>query len=605
MELFAISVIKLSLRRWSWAIASIALSTTGASVASAADVRVSVSSREAYVGLPFTLQVEISDATAHEPPVLPDIPGATVESLGTPSVRSQTTIINGQQSSTSSLTYAWRITPRQEGKLVVPSFSVQVEGQAVATQSIEVEVQKNSTGDLLLAEVTSDKQSVYVGEALELTLKIWLKPFADKSHDVTLSEGDMWSCLALEQSSWGVFVERLQELLDAGRRPRGEKAAPPSGGTQPSHYLYEIEATIYPQRSGPLDIGEIQIVASYPTGLTLAHSIFGGARLAVSGRRPLVALVAATSTEVRDIPTDNRPADYQGAVGQYQIAADAIPTAVQAGDPITLHLGIAGQGQLETLPGPALAKIPELTRDFRVPDEPLAGVVDNGVKSFTVSIRPRDASVTQIPAIPFTYFDPAQGVFATARTQPIPITVKPVETLSLDSLAGADDATSQADAASALQSESALQIARGPDLLRSREPASSWAIASALCFGPLVFVGTALLSHLRGAQRALQPRHAARDARRALHAAKTAGEVSAAMLGYAGQRLGIAAQSLTRTEAVEQLRSDDVREGLDELDELLAQCERSRYSGGSGTAAQDLVQSGLLCIDRLERRAGS
>jgi hypothetical protein len=52
--------------------------------------------------------------------------------------------------------------------------------------------------------------------------------------------------------------------------------------------------------------------------------------------------------------------------------------------------------------------LPELTEDFKVPDEPLAGVVQDDAKLFTVSIRLRREGVVQIPGISPSFFDPRE-----------------------------------------------------------------------------------------------------------------------------------------------------------------------------------------------------
>ena len=91
-------------------------------------------------------------------------------------------------------------------------------------------------------------------------------------------------------------------------------------------------------------------------------------------------------------------------------------TNVKAGDPITLLFGIAGTGPLELVQAPPLAELPALTADFKVPNEPLAGYVEEARKVFSTTIRPRKAGISEIPPIPFTYFDPEIGKFVTTAS---------------------------------------------------------------------------------------------------------------------------------------------------------------------------------------------
>ena len=82
----------------------------------AAQVDARLSSTQAYVGVPVVLYVTIANAADHEPPVLPTVAGLDFALAGTPSIQSQTTIINGRTTHNETLTYAIRVTPRQAGK---------------------------------------------------------------------------------------------------------------------------------------------------------------------------------------------------------------------------------------------------------------------------------------------------------------------------------------------------------------------------------------------------------------------------------------------------------------------------------------------------------
>jgi tetratricopeptide (TPR) repeat protein len=60
--------------------------------------------------------------------------------------------------------------------------------------------------------------------------------------------------------------------------------------------------------------------------------------------------------------------------------------------------------------------------------------VQDDTKVFITTIRPRSESVTQIPAIPFSFFDPDKREYQTVYTQPIDIEVEKAESLQLDAI---------------------------------------------------------------------------------------------------------------------------------------------------------------------------
>ena len=121
-------------------------------------------------------------------------------------------------------------------------------------------------------------------------------------------------------------------------------------------------------------------------------------------------------------------------MGKYRFMVQVEPRRVKVGDPISLRMVIQGDGPMELVQAPALASIDTMTRDFKVDDQALPGFVQDDAKLFTTSIRPLREDVSEVPSIPFSYFDPERNEFHTARSQPISITVAPNESLSLDAI---------------------------------------------------------------------------------------------------------------------------------------------------------------------------
>lgn len=425
------------------------------------EVKVQVSDREAYVGAPIVLQIEVINAANYEPPDIFEIDGCDVRAAGAPSRRSQITIINGRRSESQTVTMQYLITPRREGRFEIPELRITVEGTEKTIASIPFVATKSESGDLLFAEIIGDKKTVYVGQPLNLKLKLWIKPYRDRENRIELDEGQMWQMLS-GGTSWGLFSDRFQELAENRQRPGGKSVLRDDGeGNQRGYFLYVIDATIYPTRPGKIDGSDIQVVLDYPLefgrvrdpideffddrglgGSSLLQQMmeddFGGSRfgrrLTVTKSRPVVADVKVDSTEVLPIPSEGRPADYRGAVGRYRIVTDAQPRIVDAGDPITLRIAVKGNGPMELVQAPPLHEIESLTQGFKITDQSIGGYVQGDRKEFETTIRPRNSDVTEIPPIPFSFFDPVKEQFQTVYSRPISISVNPAETLSLDSI---------------------------------------------------------------------------------------------------------------------------------------------------------------------------
>ncbi len=451
-------------------IRTIVLTIVLCAVTSAADVDVRLSSREAYVGSPIVLQIQISNANSFEQPSIPDIDGCEVRAAGAPAQSSQITIINGKRSESRSVTMQYLLIPRREGTFRIPPMSVKVDGKNVGVQEQSFVATTSETGDLLFVDIEGSKEKVFVGEPLELTLKIWIKPFRDTKSGLTLSEGAMWSLLS-ESTSWGSFADRMNEMAANRQRPGGQEVLRDDGnGSERAYYLYQIHATVYPKRTGKIDASDVQIVVDYPTAVGRSRSPFGsmfdddsfgggsvisrmlnddgfgpssGGRMAVKATRPIVGEISVDATEVLSVPLEGRPADYRGAVGKYQIVTHANPTTVDAGDPITLNIGIAGNGPMELVQAPPLSEQVDLTKDFKVADDSLAGFVKNDTKVFSTTIRPRQAGKMKIPPIRLSFFDPEIQKFQTVFSEPIEITVNESETLALDAIVSTSPGSSQ------------------------------------------------------------------------------------------------------------------------------------------------------------------
>ena len=139
--------------------------------------------------------------------------------------------------------------------------------------------------------------------------------------------------------------------------------------------------------------------------------------------RPMKAVGSPVNFEIRPFPKTGRPKGFSGTVGSgFEIATSLNRTRVRSGDPLTLQVDIRGQGNIRAISLPNLKTFFPATA-FDVPDEMAAGVHEGDRKQFQVPIRIRQQNVAEIPPIEFSWFDPQQQAYRTARSQPIPVEV--------------------------------------------------------------------------------------------------------------------------------------------------------------------------------------
>ncbi|MGQ9592761.1 MAG: hypothetical protein ACUVYA_20985, partial [Planctomycetota bacterium] len=135
---------------------------------------------------------------------------------------------------------------------------------------------------------------------------------------------------------------------------------------------------------------------------------------------------------VRELPREGRPPGFTGAIGKFRVSASASPTEVDAFAPITLEVRVRGEGLLEELKPPAWDELDALTKDFDISTDIDTGKIEGDAKVFRQVIRARSADVTQIPPVPFPYYDPTLSRYEVALSEAIPIKVRPAKTVSIE-----------------------------------------------------------------------------------------------------------------------------------------------------------------------------
>lgn len=573
--------------------------------ATAGDVRVRMPDGPAYEGSPIVVVVEVVDAASPSPPVVPEIPGASVR-IAERGRQSRTEIRNGRATSSASVTYAVEITPESPGPLAVPPMEITVDGRTVRTEARTFDVQRSDAGDLLSAEVFGKPSEVTIGEPLELVLRIAIRPFRDRVYG-QLSETDMWMLVDVANSDWGVFANEVAMLRQRNEAPRVQQEA--RNGERV--FVYEVSKRVYPPKAGVPEIGDVRIRMTYPTALREVQGLFLERQLTISQSRPLSVAVKPAGVNVLPLPEAGRPPSFSGAVGRFGIAVTAKPTEVAVGDPITLTLTITdlqGGANLETLQPPAVAAQAELTRDFRVPTEAISGVVSGNAKRFTLTVRPLRAGIAALPAIEFSAYDPQAKDYVTTRSQPVPVTVSPATQMDLSRIVSAGGAS----AAQPPPGREATEVAGGlvADMPLSEamlaDDRVSAGFGALLSFAlPPAIAGAAIgwRTHRRRHERdaGLSRRSGARrTAERRLADAADAAAIGAAVTGFAEDSLGAPQGTLTRGDLDARLRGAGADESLRvRVQGLLQQCERGRYAGGAGGGTDELRALARAAIEAI------
>ena len=557
-----------------------------------ATVELQVESQQVFVGEAFGVEIEIAGYETCSPPNVPRIDHCTVRQAGPPSTGGQIYSANGRVSQFLKTVYHYEFTPQVVGNLVIPAIPVQVDGRVQQTREKRLKVRPSNAHELFAVELTANRQRVYVGQRVRLTLTIWVRParYRGRRYDANYMSRRV-SLLA-----FGPFPRRIDNIAEV----RHSKTRPRQiGDTEVPFFAYDFVTDVLAERPGPLNFADIEVGISYPD----------------RGRyRNLRARPEVAPVEVSPIPMEGRPANFNGAVGLFDIETRAAPTDVRVGDPIELTIEIFGDGALETLPPPLLTANEDLTRGFRLPAKQLAGVVQNGRRRFTLTIRAGRDDVGEIPAIEYPYFDPDAERFVIARSDPIPLTVAPAAEVAAPDLTRTHTPSAGA-AQSNLQALDGLRdIETSETLLLANSRPITLAAVSGLMFGPPAFFLLVWAGQLYVQRRTADPARrrrqtALRTARRRLAQTRTlpprehAGEVAAALAAYLADRLNEPPARFTGAAAGDFLQGRGVPSGLIERWSTLVQrCEEASFAGGTPANAEELSKQALACLTALERQ---
>jgi hypothetical protein len=121
--------------------------------------------------------------------------------------------------------------------------------------------------------------------------------------------------------------------------------------------------------------------------------------------------------KVSPFPQEGKPADFEGAVGNFSFTAEVHPREVRLGETIVLRMRIQGKGNFHTVTSPRIEK----GMDFKIYDPQTSE--QTGLKIYEQVLIPRSEAVKEVPQIRFIFYDPERAEYRTLHEGPFPIKV--------------------------------------------------------------------------------------------------------------------------------------------------------------------------------------
>jgi hypothetical protein len=543
-------------------------------------------------------------------------------------------MVNGSMSHSVKCTYTFALQAYQEGTFHVGSATLNVKGKKVSSEPFDIKVipddgshaapsgggdaagqgrsQQNTndpqvSGKDLFLNVIPSKKSVYVGDQVVLTYKIYTKvPVSSLSVERMPSYAGFWT----------------KDISDNSNSLR-----------QNSEYINGIEYTtaevqktvIVPQRAGKLTIDPmiIECVAQVRTESNRQRSMdpfeafFNDPffnRNIVNVKKELTS--QTLTLEVKSLPENGKPASFAGAVGNYNFKSEIDKTELSTNEAFTLTLTVSGTGNVELLQMPTRVFPP----DFEVYDPKVTSSVNptsnglSGTKKAEFLVIPRRAGSFTIPAVEFSYFNPANETYQTLQSESYEIKV--------EKGAGSDDgggiyASNQEDIK--YLGSDVRHIMTGDPHLKPTSTVFFGSSAYYVALLALLVLFIVLLFVLKKREQltkdtaANRNRKADKVARGRLKNAyqylkakdqeKFYIEMSQALWGYIADKTGIERSKLSMDTVSETMKAKNVPDELtQQFVDTLNNCEFARFAPGNAEEKMDdLYQRGIDVISKAEK----
>ena len=350
-------------------------------------------------------------------------------------------MINGHTSSSSSVTITYTLYAAKNGSFTIGASHALVGGKRLSSRPVKIQVSGHAqrtngapnmhgqdsydqprmrsagsaiSGSDLFIKVSASKKRVHEQEPILLTYKVYTQV------DLTQLEGKMPDLKGFHTQEVPLPQQKTFHTETVNGRPY--------------KCVTWSQYVMYPQMTGRLEIPSITfkgIVVQQNRNVDPMEAFFNGG----SGYVEVKKDIKAPGITLQVDPLPQRPANFSGGVGKFNISASLDKKEVKAGEPITLRVVVGGIGNLKLLKQPVVNFPKDFdTYDAKVTDKTRLtanGVEGNMVYDFLAV--PRNQGSYTIPSVELTYYDTGKNAYKTIKTQPFKVEVEKGDGTSAES----------------------------------------------------------------------------------------------------------------------------------------------------------------------------
>ena len=525
-------------------------------------------------------------------------------------------MINGHTSSSSSVTITYTLYAGKNGTFSIGASHALVGGKKLASRALKITVSGHAarnaggapnmhgqddydaprmrqagsaiSGSDLFIKVSANKKRVHEQEPILLTYKVYTQV------ELTQLEGKMPDLKGFHTQEVPLPQQKTfhKEMVNG----------------RPYKCVTWSQYVMYPQMTGKLDIPSITfkgIVVQQNRNVDPMEAFFNGG----SGYVEVHKDIKAPGISIQVDPLPQRPADYSGGVGKFNISATLDKKEVKAGEPITIRVVVGGVGNLKLLKQPIVNFPKDFDKyDAKVTDK--TRLTANGVEGnmiYDFLAVPRNQGKYTIPAVSFTYYDTSSNGYKTIKTQAFELNVDKGD---------GNSSSESSDFSSQDKDIHALKL--GKSKLHDIDDMfyGSFGYWTSLLVPLLAFIALLIIFRRRAIENAdivkMRSNKANKIATKRLKKARSLmlarrqgefyDEVLRALWGYVSYKLNMPVEQLSRENIQEKLLAHSVdADTIEKFTQALDECEFERYAPGDPAGNMNKTfESAMTAIMEIE-----
>jgi len=377
------------------------------STISVAQVKFEAKASKNKLGVNERLRVDFEMNKDGDNFIPPSFKGFTV--VGGPNQAVSNSWINGKR--TYSKTYSYFLAPTSRGRVTISQAEITIDGEIYKTTPIQVEVTSavetptdGNNSDFvasenlhLVAEISNSNP--FLNEAITVVYKLYVSPLVSVSNWREMDS-------PVYSDFWSQNIDIKQLKIESGTY-EGE----------PYRFVVLRKTILYPQKTGELEIQPLALSVSVDVP-SERRDIFGG-RLYTTVDKTVTA--GKRNINVKSLPLANKPANFTGAVGNFDFKVNASKTKLAATESLTFKVQVSGKGNLKLFDLPKL-EVPssiELYEPERIENVRTDLNGTQGSIADTYTVVPNQKGNFPIPALSFSYFDLSSKSYKTISAEEI------------------------------------------------------------------------------------------------------------------------------------------------------------------------------------------